>query len=537
MKMKTFLKTSRTLGLKRLGILDRKVYYNLSYGEIHKHELRQGNPLGFNRHSNGAVGVDTGEFTGRSPADKWIVRQYPSENFVSWGETNQPVCPTVFKYLFRRVREHYNHQTESCYVFDGVCGARRGQNVRFVTEFAWQHHFVKNMFINHPADYLSNGADSFTVINASRVTNPLWRQQGLNSPNFVIMNLERKILLIGGTWYAGEMKKAVFTLMNYLLPARGILPMHCAANVCPRSGQSALYFGLSGTGKTTLSAADPKRRLIGDDEHGWDDHGVFNLEGGCYAKTDNLCNFEQPTIFQAVRRNALLENVTFNGQTPDYRNVAKTPNGRVSYPLSHVPNHAKSLTGPHPEIVIFLMCDAFGVLPPVAKLTHEQARYYFLSGYTAKVSGTERGSTTPTPTFSPCFGGAFLPLPPVRYADLFSAKIKRHDTKVYLVNTGWTGGKMGVGTRINIFHTRLILDAILDGSIERQVTRVAPVFSLEVPLSIPGVPSRLLNPARTWGCAEEYSRSLHRLARVFQQNFANRYGHDHALLKFGPVAQ
>jgi phosphoenolpyruvate carboxykinase (ATP) len=534
--MQKFMRTSRAIGLNRLGIHP-NVHYNLPYGEINRHELRQGNPLGFNRHTNGAVGVDTGEFTGRSPADRWIVQQYPSSNLVSWGEVNQPVCPLVFKYLFKRVQEHFNHQAESCYVFDGVCGARSGQNVRFVTEFAWQHHFVKNMFINYPDEYLSDGTNSFTVINASRVTNPLWRSQGLNSPNFVLMNLERKLLIIGGTWYAGEMKKGIFALMNYILPARGVLPMHCAASVCPQTQASALYFGLSGTGKTTLSLSGPQQNLVGDDEHGWDDGGIYNLEGGCYAKTANLCKVEQPTIFGAIRPRALLENVTFNGRTPNFHNLTKTPNGRVSYPLSHIPNHEESLTAPHPKIIIFLMCDSFGVMPPVAKLTHEQALYYFLSGYTAKVAGTERGGTTPEATFSPCFGGAFLPLPPVQYADLLGKKLRRHKSKVYLVNTGWTGGKVGTGTRINLFHTRQILDAILDGSIERQVMRVTPVFSLCVPLSVPGVPTRLLDTVRTWACPVEYSRSRNYLARAFRQNFTKRYGGDHTLQKHGPLVE
>jgi ATP-dependent phosphoenolpyruvate carboxykinase len=446
------------------------------------------------------------------------------------------VSPEVFNYLYRRIQKHFNNKAKYCYVFDGVCGVRSGQNVRVVTEFAWQHHFVKNMFLNHPPEYCADGTtDHFTVINASRVTNPLWRSQGLGSPNFVLLNLEKKILLIGGTWYSGEMTKGVFSLMNYTLPAQGVLPMHCAASVDGRSGHSALFFGLSGTGKTTLSA-DPTRKLIGDDEHGWDEQGIFNLGGGCYTKTLNLCNTDQPVMFhQAVKRNALLENVIFNGNTPDFRNLTTTMNGRVSYPLSHLPNHQTSLTGPHPKIIVLLTYDCLGVLPPVAKLTRGQALYYFLSGYTAKVAGAERSaSTTPTATFSPCFGGAFLTLPPTQYAELLWGKLKQHNSKVYLLNTGWTGGKIGTGARINLFHTRLILAAILDGKIERQVTRTTPVFAFQVPLSIPGVPARVLDPGRTWQCASEYHRTVNYLARMFQRNFKEKYGNENYYRKYGP---
>lgn len=391
--------------------------------------------------------------------------------------------------------------------------------LRIITEVAWQHHFVTNMFIRPTSrEELEDFEPDFTVINAAAYTNPDWKEDGLNSEVFVAFNVEDKLAIIGGTYYTGEMKKGIFSMMNYWLPLENTMTMHCSANV-GESGDTALYFGLSGTGKTTLST-DPDRALIGDDEHGWDENGIFNLEGGCYAKTIGLSKEKEPEIYDAIRRDALLENVAVDETgAVDFSDTTKTENGRVSYPIHHIPNFQPTSSGTHPKVVFFLTADAFGVLPPVAKLTPDQAMYHFLSGYTAKVAGTERGVKEPEATFSAAFGAPFLTLHPTQYADLLKQKLKDHNTQVYLVNTGWTGGSYGVGHRMSIKATRACINSVLDGSIQSMPTRIDERFGFEVPLMLPGVPTEALNPVDSWADKEQFTATADSLAEMFKQNF------------------
>jgi len=503
--------TARQLGLNSVG----KLRHNLSYEELF--ELETGNAEG-SVAANGTMMVDTGKFTGRSPKDKYFVHQKPSFENIAWGKINKAMAPEVFDELYSEVIEYLSGK--DLYVTDGYCGANQKtrKSVRFVTEFAWQSHFVKNMFIRPGDGELEGFTPQFTVYNACQLVNAKWEQHGLNSEVFVVFNIEKNIAIIGGTWYGGEMKKGIFTMMNYWLPLQGILSMHCSANV-GKDGDVALFFGLSGTGKTTLST-DPNRRLIGDDEHGWDDDGIFNFEGGCYAKCINLSAENEPEIYNAIQRNALLENVVADEEGEiDFDSDAKTENTRVSYPIEHIDNHDPSLKGGHPRNIIFLTCDAFGVLPPVSKLTREQAMYYFLSGYTAKVAGTERGVTEPQATFSSCFGEAFLPLHPTAYAKLLGEKMTKHNVNAYLVNTGWVGGGYGVGNRMSIKATRACINAILDGSINDVEFDQTRWFRLSIPKSLPGVDSQLLNPRNSWTDKEAFDNTANKLAGMFIENF------------------
>jgi len=479
--------TAQELGLKSVGTIQ----HNLTYAELFEQE--NNNKEGAIS-ENGTMMVDTGKFTGRSPKDKYFVHQKPSFENIAWGKINKEMAPEVFDELYTEVVDYLSGK--NLYVLDGFCGAneKTRKKVRFITEFAWQAHFVKNMFIRPSEADLKSFQPDFTVYNASNLTNANWERHGLNSEVFVSFNIEKNVAIIGGTWYGGEMKKGIFTMMNYWLPLQGILSMHCSANV-GKDGDVALFFGLSGTGKTTLST-DPLRKLIGDDEHGWDDDGIFNFEGGCYAKCINLSAENEPEIYNAIRRDALLENVVANDDgVIDFDSDAKTENTRVSYPIEHIDNHEPSLKGGHPQNIIFLTCDAFGVLPPVSKLTKEQAMYYFLSGYTAKVAGTERGVTEPQATFSSCFGEAFLPLHPTAYAKLLGEKMEKHNVNAYLVNTGWCGGGYGVGKRMSIKATRACINAILDGSIKNVEFDQTRWFRLSIPKTLPGVDTELLNPS------------------------------------------
>jgi len=503
--------TAQELGLKSIGT----VRHNLSYDELFSLETSDNEGA---VSENGTMMIDTGKFTGRSPKDKYFVQQGPSSENIAWGKINKPVAAEIFDELYSEVINHLDGK--DLFVTDGFCGAseKTRSSVRFVTEFAWQSHFVKNMFIRPTESDLGEFAPQFTVYNACSLTNKNWEKHGLNSEVFVVFNVEKNVAIIGGTWYGGEMKKGIFTMMNYWLPLQGILSMHCSANVGSK-GDVALFFGLSGTGKTTLST-DPKRKLIGDDEHGWDDDGIFNFEGGCYAKTINLSEENEPEIYQAIQRNALLENVVADDNgVIDFDSDAKTENTRVSYPIDHIDNHDPSLKGRHPENIIFLTCDAFGVLPPVSKLSKEQAMYYFLSGYTAKVAGTERGVTEPQATFSACFGEAFLPLHPTAYAKLLGEKMEKHDVNAYLVNTGWVGGGYGVGKRMSIKATRACINAILDGSINDAEFDQTPWFRLNIPKSLPGVDAQLLNPRNSWADKENFDNIAKKLAGMFVQNF------------------
>lgn len=501
----------------------KEIFYNPSYDLLYEHEL---NPSlnGYEKgqvSELGAVNVMTGEFTGRSPQDKYIVKDAVTENTVWWNSTkakndNKPISTEVWNDLKNVVVNQLSEK--DLYVVDAFCGANEDSRlkVRFIMEVAWQAHFVKNMFIRPTEDELKNfGEPDFVVMNGSKTTNPKWEQHGLNSENFIAFNLTERMQLIGGTWYGGEMKKGLFAMMNYYLPLKGIASMHCSANK-GKDGDVAVFFGLSGTGKTTLST-DPHRELIGDDEHGWDDHGVFNFEGGCYAKTINLDKESEPDIFCAIKKDALLENVTLdeNGKI-DFNDGSVTQNTRVSYPIYHIKNIVKPVSkAGHASKVIFLTADAFGIMPPVSKLTHEQTKYHFLSGFTAKLAGTERGVTTPVPTFSACFGAAFLSLHPTKYGEELVKKMDEHGATAYLVNTGWNGH----GKRISIKDTRGIIDAILDGSIDKAETKTIPIFNLEVPTSLHDVDPHILDPRDTYADPEEWYKKAKQLAELFIKNF------------------
>ncbi|NPA74229.1 MAG: phosphoenolpyruvate carboxykinase (ATP) [Epsilonproteobacteria bacterium] len=493
----------------------KKVHHNIGYDELFDLELKnkEGRVT-----DNGTMSVDTGVFTGRSPKDKYFVDQPPSNKYIAWGDINHPISKEIFDELFEKAKEQLSGK--ELFVQDAFCGASENskKSIRVIAEVAWQAHFVKNMFITPTDEELKSFKPDFTLFVASKTTNEKWKEQGLNSEVFVVFNIEENVAVIGGTWYGGEIKKGVFSMMNYWLPLEGKLGMHCSANV-GKDDDVALFFGLSGTGKTTLST-DPNRALIGDDEHGWDDEGVFNFEGGCYAKVINLDPESEPEIYAAIKRNALLENVVLdeNGKV-DYSDKSKTENTRVSYPIEHIKNHRESLRAGHPKNIIFLTADAFGVLPPVSKLTKEQAMYYFLSGYTAKVAGTERGITEPVATFSSCFGEPFLPLHPTVYAKLLGEKIDKHEVNVFLVNTGWSGGSYGVGKRMSIKATRSCINAILDGSINDSEFETIEVFNLQVPKELKGVDSKILNPRNTWEDKEAYDKTRDKLAKMFVENF------------------
>jgi len=499
------------LGLKNIG----EIYYNLSYDELQAHEVNKGE---CKISSTGTAMCDTGIFTGRSPKDKYFVDQEPSNKHIAWGDVNKPIKKEIYEELKELSLEQLSNK--DIYITDVYTGAslESRRSIRFVTEVAWQAHFVKNMFIRPTEEELESFEPDFVVYNACKAVDEKYKEHGLHSDVFVVFNIEENVALIGGTWYGGEMKKGIFSMMNYWLPLEGKLSMHCSANV-GKDDDVCLFFGLSGTGKTTLST-DPNRALIGDDEHGWDDNGVFNFEGGCYAKVINLDPSSEPEIYGAIVKDALLENVVAddNGEV-DYSDGSKTENTRVSYPIEHIKNHKPDLQAGHPQNIIFLSADAFGVLPPVSKLTKEQAMYYFLSGYTAKVAGTERGITEPVATFSACFGEAFLPLHPTVYAKLLGEKIDKHGVNVYLVNTGWTGGPYGVGSRMSIKNTRACINGILSGAILDSEFETLPTFNLQIPKTLEGVDTEVLNPRNTWSDKAEYDASLAKLAKMFQENF------------------
>lgn len=505
------MKQFENLGLKNI----KNVFHNLSFDELFEHEIKNNEG---ECAANGTFCVDTGEFTGRSPKDKYFVKQDPSQKYLAWGKVNQAITKELFDKLLQKAKNALSGK--DIYIQDAYCGAslQSRKAVRFVTEIAWQAHFVKNMFIRPNKEELENFKPDFVVYNACKCVNESYKEDGLNSEVFVIFNIEENIAVIGGTWYGGEMKKGIFSMMNYWLPLENKLSMHCSANV-GENDDVALFFGLSGTGKTTLST-DPKRKLIGDDEHGWDNEGVFNFEGGCYAKTINLSAENEPEIYAAIKKNALLENVVLKyDKSVDYNDASKTENTRVSYPIEHIINHEPSLKASHPQNIIFLSADAFGILPPVSKLTKEQAMYYFLSGYTAKVAGTERGITEPQATFSACFGEPFMPLHPTVYARLLGEKIDKHNVNVYLVNTGWSGGSYGIGQRMSIKATRACIDAILNSSIQKCEFDNFEVFNLAIPKNLSGVETSLLNPINTWKNQEEFIATRNRLAKMFIENF------------------
>ncbi len=487
--------------------------------------------------SDGAVTAQTGKYTGRSPKDKYIVEEASSKDKIDWGNVNRPISSKIFDSLYTKVITHLKAKDE-LFVFKGFAGADPASrlSIQVVNEFAWHNLFVHNLFIRPTEEELLQHESQFTIVSApSFKANPAI--DGTNSETFIIVSMEKRIVLIGGTEYAGEMKKSIFSIMNYLLPENGIMPMHCSANV-GEDGDVALFFGLSGTGKTTLSA-DANRKLIGDDEHGWSDTGVFNIEGGCYAKCINLSQEKEPEIFGAIRFGSVLENVVVDPETriPDYDDGSLTENTRAAYPIQAIDNIVDPSVAGHPKTIVFLTADAFGVLPPISKLTKEQAMYHFLSGFTSKLAGTERGVTSPEATFSTCFGSPFLPLPATVYAEMLGKKIDEHDAQVFLVNTGWTGGVYGVGKRMDLKYTRTMVQAALAGELNNVETETNSVFGLEMPTSIKGVPTEVLNPRNAWADGVAYDAKANELANMFRENF-KKFGmvSEEITLKGGPIA-
>jgi len=522
--MDNFTQTTKTISLEKYGIKNpTEIIYNPSFETLYNEEL-DSNLEGYEKgqiSELGAINVMTGEFTGRSPKDKYIVEDAITKNSIWWNSEkapndNKPISQTTWNAL----KETSVNQLSGkrLFVVDAFCGANENTRlkVRFIMEVAWQAHFVKNMFIRPSDEELENfGEPDFIVINASKTNFKDFEAHHMNSDVYVAFNLTEKMQLIGGTWYGGEMKKGMFSMMNYYLPLQGIASMHCSANK-GKDGDVAVFFGLSGTGKTTLST-DPKRELIGDDEHGWDNEGVFNFEGGCYAKTIDLSAANEPDIYAAIKKDALLENVTLdaNGKI-DFKDGSITQNTRVSYPIDHIQNIVKPVSKAGPATkVIFLTADAFGVMPPVSKLTPEQTKYYFLSGFTAKLAGTERGVTEPQPTFSACFGKAFLSLHPTKYGEELVKKMEANNATAYMVNTGWNG----TGKRISIKDTRAIIDAILDGSIEKAETKTIPVFNFVVPTALHDVDNAILDPRATYSNINEWEEKAKNLAQLFINNF------------------
>ena len=539
--MENYAQITKSISLDQYGIKNvQEVIYNPSFEKLYNDELNE-SLMGYEKgqlSELGAVNVMTGVFTGRSPKDKYIVKDSVTEDTIWWTSDkavndNKPISTTTWNALKETTISQLSGK--KLYVVDAFCGANENTRlkVRFIMEVAWQAHFVTNMFIRPTAEELENfGEPDFIVMNGSKTSFKDYAAHNLNSEVYVAFNLTEKMQLIGGTWYGGEMKKGMFSMMNYYLPLQGIASMHCSANK-GADGDVAIFFGLSGTGKTTLST-DPKRELIGDDEHGWDDEGVFNFEGGCYAKTIDLSKENEPDIYGAIKRDALLENVTLDANgVIDFKYGSVTQNTRVSYPIYHIHNIVKPVSkAGHATKVIFLTADAFGVMPPVSKLTPEQTKYYFLSGFTAKLAGTERGVTQPEPTFSACFGKAFLSLHPTQYGVELVKKMEQHNATAYMVNTGWNGS----GKRISIKDTRAIIDAILDGSIEKAETKTIPVFNLTVPTALHDVNPAILDPRDTYADVADWNAKAVDLGARFVKNFAQYTDNEQgqSLVKAGP---
>ncbi|HQA60807.1 MAG: phosphoenolpyruvate carboxykinase (ATP) [Tepidanaerobacteraceae bacterium] len=516
--------------LASIGLYNTKnIFKNLSVPRLVEEALKRGE--GFLTDS-GALNVFTGKYTGRSPNDKFIVDE-PSVHDKIWWGNNKPIEPENFENLLKRLMAYL--QNRDLFIFDGFAGAdpKYRLPIRVINEYAYQNLFCRQLFIVPSDDELVNHEPGFTVICAPGFkADP--ETDKVNSEAFIILSFEKKLVIIGGSQYAGEMKKSIFSVLNYIMPQQGVLSMHCSANV-GKDGSTALFFGLSGTGKTTLSA-DPHRFLIGDDEHGWSDDGIFNFEGGCYAKCINLSREKEPQIYDAIKFGAVLENVIVDEDTriPDYDSDEVTENTRAAYPVEFIPGAVIPGVGGHPKTVVFLTADAFGVLPPIAKLTREQAMYYFISGYTSKLAGTERGITEPQATFSSCFGAPFLPLSPMVYAKLLGEKIEKHDVNVFLVNTGWTGGPYGVGKRMDLGYTRAMIKAALDGELDSVEYEEDPIFGLMIPKSCPEVPSQVLNPRNTWSDKDAYDKAAASLAESFAKNIAKFSGIAPEVIAAGP---
>ncbi len=500
------------LGMRNIG----HVYRNLPVSKLVEHALARGEGI---LAENGALCVKTGKYTGRSPRDKFIVDEPSSREEIHWNDQNVAISEDNFRRLYHRVLSYV--QGRDLYIFDGFVGAdlKHQLGVRVVTELATQSLFAHQLFLRPDDQELLHHHPDFTVISVPGLHGDF--EDGINSETFIVLHFAKRLVIIGGSQYSGEIKKSVFSLMNYFMTKQNVLPMHCAANM-DEHGNTALFFGLSGTGKTTLSA-DPQRRLIGDDEHGWSEEGIFNFEGGCYAKTIRLSRENEPQIWDALRFGALLENVVVDrfSRSQDYDDGSLTENTRAAYPVDYIPNAVIPGVGVHPDVVFFLTADAFGVLPPISQLTKEQAMYHFLSGYTSKLAGTERGITEPQATFSACFGKPFLPLPATRYAEMLGDRLERYGAKVYLINTGWTGGGYGVGDRIPIRHTRAMVAAALNGDLNQVSFHADPIFKVLVPDWVPGVPQEILDPRQTWTDPTAYDLTAHELAARFAKNFAN----------------
>ncbi|MEE1897917.1 phosphoenolpyruvate carboxykinase (ATP) [Flavobacterium rakeshii] len=516
--MSNFGLFTKTISLEKMGIKNANVKYQLTPDELHDITIEKGQGV---ESSTGALAINTGEFTGRSPQDRFIVKDSITEDKVWWGNVNIPFDSDKFEKLYNKVTEYLSGK--EVFVRDSyVCAdPNYRMNVRVVTECAWSNLFCYNMFLRPEDSELENfDAEWHVVCAPGFMADPA--VDGTRQHNFAILDFTRKIALIGGTGYTGEMKKGIFSALNFILPVfKNTLPMHCSANVGEK-GDTAIFFGLSGTGKTTLSA-DPARKLIGDDEHGWTkENTIFNFEGGCYAKVINLTEENEPDIFRAIKKGALLENVIFKEGTKevDFEDISITPNTRVSYPIYHIDNIQPGSIGENPKNIFFLTADAFGVLPPVSKLTPGQAAYHFISGYTAKVAGTEAGINEPVPNFSACFGAPFMPLHPTKYAEMLSAKMKEAGVNVWLINTGWTGGAYGTGQRMKLKYTRAMITAALNGELDNVDYKIHKVFGLAIPQTCPNVPAEVLNPRTTWEDKDAYDAKAHELAESFRKNFA-----------------
>ncbi|MFC5682508.1 phosphoenolpyruvate carboxykinase (ATP) [Flavobacterium sp. MAHUQ-51] len=508
---------TKTISLDNIGITNATIHYQLSPNELHEITIEKGQGI---ETSTGALAINTGEFTGRSPQDRFIVKDAITENEIWWGNINIPFAPEAFDKLYAKICDYLTDK--EVFVRDTyVCSdPNYKMNVRVVTETAWANLFCYNMFLRPSEEELLNYVAEWTVVCVpSFMADPA--VDGTRQGNFAILNFTKKVALIGGTGYTGEMKKGIFSALNFILPVfKNTLPMHCSANV-GENGETAIFFGLSGTGKTTLSA-DPNRKLIGDDEHGWtNENTVFNFEGGCYAKVVNLSEENEPDIFRAIKKGALLENIVCKKGTKevDYTDISITPNTRVSYPIYHIDNIQPGSIGKNPKNIFFLTADSFGILPPISKLTPGQAAYHFISGYTAKVAGTEAGVTEPQPNFSACFGAPFMPLHPTRYAEMLSQKMKEANVKVWLINTGWTGGPYGIGNRMKLKYTRAMITAALNGELEHVDYENHKVFGIAKPQSCPNVPSEILNPRNTWEDKDLYDTKAVELAQKFKANF------------------
>ena len=524
-------------GLEAVGLRPRDVrrvhvHWNLNPPELYEHAVINGEGEITNR---GAIRILTGQYTGRSPNDKFIVEQAPSRHKIWWGDINRPVAPDVFDHMHEKALNHLSH-CRDLYVFDGFAGWDKNHRlpIRIISEVAYHALFAWNMFVGATAEELFLHESEFTVLAApSLIARP--DVDGTRTGTFIGVNLEKRLIVVVGSMYSGEVKKGIFSVMNYLLPEKGVMPMHCSANIGP-DGETATFFGLSGTGKTTLSA-DSTRTLIGDDEHGWSDDGIFNFEGGCYAKTIHLSAESEPEIYATTQMfGTILENVPLKeDRSPDFDDSRYTENTRCSYPISYIPNASADGLGGHPKNIIFLTADAFGVLPPISKLSPEQAMYHFISGYTAKVAGTERGITEPQATFSACFGAPFMPLHPAVYAELLAEKIRKHRSAVWLVNTGWTGGEYGTGQRISLPYTRRMIKAALDGELDNVEYVEDPFFGLMMPTAVPDVPSELLNPRNTWSDRNAFDAMAESLAQMFKLNFRQFEEHaSESILSGGP---